>query len=107
MLTPERSLVTTSGIVTAASSRDRPAVIGTCVEAAMDDFGIGFSSRTRLKHLSVDTLDVDRLFVGGIATSETDREIVRTIILLRGAVVSGGSSGVRPSPREGLNARRC
>lgn len=73
----------------------------------MDDFGIGFSSRTRLKHLSVDTLDIDRLFVGGMATSETDREIVRTINLLRGAVVSGGSNGVRPSPREGLNARRC
>ncbi|MDW3219939.1 MAG: EAL domain-containing protein [Acidimicrobiales bacterium] len=52
------------------------------VEVAVDDFGTGFSSLARLKHLPVDTLKIDRSFVSGIVTSSTDREIVRTIIWL-------------------------
>jgi diguanylate cyclase (GGDEF)-like protein len=52
------------------------------VEVAVDDFGTGFSSLARLKHLPVDTLKIDRSFVNGIVTSATDREIVRTIIWL-------------------------
>jgi len=52
------------------------------VEVAVDDFGTGFSSLARLKHLPVDTLKIDRSFVSGIVTSATDREIVRTIIWL-------------------------
>jgi diguanylate cyclase (GGDEF)-like protein len=52
------------------------------VEVAVDDFGTGFSSLARLKHLPVDTLKIDRSFVAGIVSSATDREIVRTIIWL-------------------------
>jgi len=52
------------------------------VEVAVDDFGTGFSSLARLKHLPVDTLKIDRSFVSGIVSSATDREIVRTIIWL-------------------------
>jgi EAL domain-containing protein (putative c-di-GMP-specific phosphodiesterase class I) len=52
------------------------------VEVAVDDFGTGFSSLARLKHLPVDTLKIDRSFVSGIVTSATDREIVRTIVWL-------------------------
>lgn len=52
------------------------------VEVAVDDFGTGFSSLARLKHLPVDTLKIDRTFVSGLVTSATDREIVRTIIWL-------------------------
>ncbi|MEZ5245801.1 MAG: bifunctional diguanylate cyclase/phosphodiesterase [Acidimicrobiales bacterium] len=52
------------------------------VEVAVDDFGTGFSSLARLKHLPVDTLKIDRSFVSGLVTNETDREIVRTIIWL-------------------------
>ncbi|MEM7142251.1 MAG: GGDEF domain-containing protein [Actinomycetota bacterium] len=52
------------------------------VEVAVDDFGTGFSSLARLKHLPVDTLKIDRSFVSGIVHSATDREIVRTIVWL-------------------------
>ncbi|MEZ5167810.1 MAG: EAL domain-containing protein [Acidimicrobiales bacterium] len=57
------------------------------VEVAVDDFGTGFSSLARLKHLPVDALKIDRSFVNGIVHSTTDREIVRTIIWLSRASI--------------------
>ncbi len=53
------------------------------VSLAIDDFGAGHSSFTRLKDLPIQTLKVDRSFIDGLheATDET-RAIVQTIIRL-------------------------
>ena len=50
------------------------------VSLAIDDFGIGYSSLGRLRHLSVDRLKVDRSFVSNLETGVRDRSIASAII---------------------------
>ncbi len=50
--------------------------VGLCI----DDFGIGYSSLSRLQHLPIDLLKVDRSFVQHIGPRGENTEIVRTII---------------------------
>jgi diguanylate cyclase (GGDEF)-like protein/PAS domain S-box-containing protein len=47
---------------------------------ALDDFGTGFGTFTYLRHLPVDTLKIDNQFVRGMASSEADRRVVRSIV---------------------------
>jgi EAL domain-containing protein (putative c-di-GMP-specific phosphodiesterase class I) len=52
------------------------------IRFSLDDFGTGHSSLAYLKRLPLDQLKIDRSFVSGVLTNETDASIARTIVLL-------------------------
>jgi PAS domain S-box-containing protein len=47
---------------------------------ALDDFGTGFGSFTYLRYLPVTYLKIDMQFIRGLPESESDRQVVRSII---------------------------
>lgn len=49
---------------------------------AIDDFGSGYSSMSRLRRLPIDTIKIDRSFVRGILAGEKDQAIAEAIIAL-------------------------
>lgn len=52
------------------------------VKISIDDFGTGYSSLASLQNFPIDTLKVDKSFVGMMDSSTEQRKIVRTIIAL-------------------------
>jgi diguanylate cyclase len=52
------------------------------VRLSVDDFGTGYSSLQYLHRFSVDTLKIDRYFIGNMEVDERNLNIVRTIVSL-------------------------
>ncbi|HWS41296.1 MAG TPA: EAL domain-containing protein, partial [Arenimonas sp.] len=52
------------------------------VTLSLDDFGTGYSSLSYLKQLPIDTLKIDRSFVGELGPNANDNTLVQTIIAL-------------------------
>ncbi len=56
------------------------------IVSSMDDFGTGYSSLSYLKRFEIDYLKIAKQLIDGIATSETEREIVQAIIMMATAL---------------------
>jgi EAL domain-containing protein (putative c-di-GMP-specific phosphodiesterase class I) len=52
------------------------------VEVSIDDFGTGYSAMSYLKKFNIDYLKIDRSFIQGLATDNTDRAIAEAIIAM-------------------------
>ncbi|HEY2324251.1 MAG TPA: EAL domain-containing protein [Thermoanaerobaculia bacterium] len=52
------------------------------VAISIDDFGTGYSSLNYLKQFPINAVKVDRTFVGGVTTSESDGAIVSAVIAI-------------------------
>lgn len=52
------------------------------VRLAIDDFGVGYSSLSSLRHLQVDRIKIDKSFVTGLTDSAADQVMVQAIINL-------------------------
>jgi diguanylate cyclase (GGDEF)-like protein/PAS domain S-box-containing protein len=52
------------------------------VAISIDDFGTGYSSLNYLKRFPINAVKVDRAFVGGVATNESDDAIVSAVIAI-------------------------
>jgi diguanylate cyclase (GGDEF)-like protein len=57
-------------------------LVGYGIQVAVDDFGIGYTSLSQLRGLSVAEIKIDRTFVAGMPHDHQDRAIVRSVIEL-------------------------
>lgn len=75
----------------------------------LDDFGTGFSSLTHLKHLTLDKLKIEQMFVHGLPDNVLDASIARAIVMIGHdlglLVVAEGVE--RPDQAEFLAAMGC
>jgi len=52
------------------------------IKIALDDFGQGYSSLSKLHNLPIDTLKVDKVFVDGIISDKSSKAIAEMIIMM-------------------------
>ncbi len=52
------------------------------IQVAIDDFGTGYSSMVYLKKFDIDYLKIDQSFIHRMLTSDSDRAIVRSVIVM-------------------------
>jgi EAL domain-containing protein (putative c-di-GMP-specific phosphodiesterase class I) len=79
------------------------------VRLSVDDFGTGYSSLLYLRSYPIDTLKIDRSFVGGMDGSDNDGAIVEGVIRLAHALgLEAVAEGVEtPEQRARLEALGC
>lgn len=58
------------------------ALKGVGVSIAIDDFGVGYSSLSRLRHLPFDTLKIDSTFIRDVTTDESSGAVAGAVISL-------------------------
>lgn len=79
------------------------------VGIALDDFGIGYSSLSRLNHLPITTLKIDKDFVLGLSSDPSEHTIVRSIVqLARNLRVRAVAEGIETAEQhQVLQAMGC
>ncbi|GEM_PF-3058151 len=79
------------------------------IRIVLDDFGIGYSSLDRLRRVRIDTLKIDRSFIGDCDKSPRDRALARGIIqLAHGLELEVVAEGVETeAQREFLTKAGC
>jgi EAL domain-containing protein (putative c-di-GMP-specific phosphodiesterase class I) len=79
------------------------------LRVALDDFGIGHSSLSMLKHLPVDIIKIDKAFVRGLPDSLSDAAIATAILSLAKSISTEvRAEGIeKPAQAEWLTAAGC
>ncbi|MCS6842011.1 MAG: EAL domain-containing protein [Roseiflexus sp.] len=101
----ENTFITHRETATAQLNELRSLGVGVCI----DDFGTGYSSLGYLSQFPVDTLKIDRVFIGRLGMAREHREIVKAIVALAHSLgMTVVAEGVETTDQANeLRALRC
>jgi EAL domain-containing protein (putative c-di-GMP-specific phosphodiesterase class I) len=79
------------------------------VRLAIDDFGTGYSSLSYLQRLSVDTLKIDRSFIGELRREQSSQAIVQAVVAMAHTLeIDVTAEGIETADQLGLvRVLRC